>query len=628
MKNRYLLLALLLVLGLSNPTLAQKKARKSRAAHTEQVASGQVMPTWESINQRGYPQWFNDAKLGIFIHWGLYSVPAYASKEGYAEWFYRGLMTGQHDRKEVMQRYADTNASPFEQYSALKDHWHAELWNPDQWAQLFKDAGAQYILLVTKHHDGYCLWDNKTTYDERENWNSVLSGPKRDICAELSEAVRAKGIRFGAYYSLPEWTNRHHIWMEHPDDSIADYVDNHMIPQLKDMVTRYRPEVLFTDGEWNNKASDFHAAELISWYYNTIGPDAIVNNRWGSGEQHGFRTPEYSGGITTTDRPWAECRGLGRSFGYNRNESLDNYLSSDELIQHFVQLVSAGGGMTLNVGPMADGTIPMLQQERLLDLGNWLKTNGEAIYGTRPWIDTVFSKVNNKTLYSVVPRFNAMHGVKIERKDDVINFDWVRNSPDRAITYDNFSAIWNGTIIAPEDGKYTFRLSADDSATFSINDIDQGTSTTLITSIKDTQYVEVSLQKGRRYLAFVNFHEQDLEARCSLEWKRASDATFVPVKALGGWEANYFCSKPYVCFTTKGKDLYAIVLGWKGDFMIGYGGDVPSDMRVSMLGCDKSIRWSYDKDNQFVTIHTDNLDYSDISQGRAAWAFKLEGILR
>lgn len=627
MKNSYLLLALLLVAGLSNPVLAQKKTKKSRNA-TEQTSSNQVLPTWESIYQRGYPQWFNDAKLGIFIHWGLYSVPAYASHEGYAEWFYRGLMTNQHDRKEVMQLYADTNASPFEQYSALKDQWHAELWNPDQWAQLFKDAGAQYILLVTKHHDGYCLWDNTTTYDERENWNSVLSGPKRDICGELSKAVRSKGIRFGAYYSLPEWTNRRHIWMEHPDDSIADYVNNHMIPQLKDMVTRYRPEVLFTDGEWNNKATDFHATELISWYYNTIGPDAIVNNRWGSGEQHGFRTPEYSGGITMTDRPWAECRGLGRSFGYNRNELIENYLSSEDLIQHFVQLVSAGGGMTLNVGPMADGTIPMLQQERLLDLGKWLNTNGQAIYGTRPWMDTVVSKANNKTVSSVTPHFYDMHSVKTKRYDETINFDWVRNSPAHDITYDNFSAIWTGTIVVPEDGKYIFRLSADDSATFSINDPDLSDFSPRLTSTKDTQHVEVTLQKGRRYVAFVNYHEKDLEARCSLEWKKESDADFVPVKALNHWEAVYFCDKPYVCYTTKGSDLYAIVLGWNGDVTIPFPGDIPPGVKVSLLGCEKDILWIHSQDEQTITILTNNLDYSDISQGRAAWTFKLEGLLR
>ena len=143
--------------------------------------SQQVEPNWESINQRGYPQWFGDARLGIFVHWGLYSVPAYASKEGYAEWFYRGLMTGDPGRRRIMSLYADTTLPVFEQYAELTKHWKAELWNPDEWAQLFKEAGARYVMLVTKHHDGYSLWDDPY----QPTWNSTVSGPRRNIVGEL-----------------------------------------------------------------------------------------------------------------------------------------------------------------------------------------------------------------------------------------------------------------------------------------------------------------------------------------------------------------------------------------------------------------------------------------------------------
>ena len=196
------------------------------------TTQAQVQPTWESLNQRGYPQWFQDAKLGIFIHWGLYSVPAYASKEGYGEWFYRGLMQKVPERTRIMSYYADTTKPVFDQYKELTKFWHAELWNPDDWAQMFKDAGAKYVVLVTKHHDGYCLWDSPF----QPEWNSVVSGPGRNIVEELTTAVRDKGLRMGFYYSLPEWSNPRHIWMVDPDNEIGDYVDNYMVPQFKELV--------------------------------------------------------------------------------------------------------------------------------------------------------------------------------------------------------------------------------------------------------------------------------------------------------------------------------------------------------------------------------------------------------
>ena len=391
---------------------------------------GQVQPTWESLNQRGYPQWFRDAKLGIFIHWGLYSVPAYSHPDGYSEWFYRGLMQGDSIRVKEMKDFnrrwgyllgdqwsgrlsnndaVKQNPKVTDLYTLYAQTWFAEHWNPQQWAELFEQSGAKYVVLVTKHHDGYCLWRSRY----QPNWNSVVTGPHMDIVDSLTRAVRAKGMKMGFYYSLTEWTNGLHIWMQDPDDAIDEYVSRYMIPQFKELVSKYKPSLIFTDGEWQNTAEQFHATELISWYYNTVGPDAIVNDRWGSGTEHGFKTPEYKGAINDTVRPWAECRGIGRSFAFNRNEPLSNYLTSDSLIRHFVKLVAAGGGMTLNVGPDADGTIPMLQQERLIDLGNWLKVNGEAIYGSRPFRkmcerdSTIYYTRNNGNLYAIATHLDG-----------------------------------------------------------------------------------------------------------------------------------------------------------------------------------------------------------------------------
>lgn len=385
-------------------------------------AQRQIPADWDAIKtQHPYPQWFSDAKLGIFIHWGLYSVPSFSHPEGYAEWFYRGLMLEDSNRVNFMKKNYGENF----QYRDFVPLFKGELFDADEWADLFQRAGAKYIILVTKHHDGYCLWDSKYAPE----WNSVVSGPHRDIVGEVSKAVREKGIRLGFYYSLPEWTNPRHIWTVDPNDSIADYVDNHMIPQFKELLTKYRPTLLFTDGEWDNTAEQWHAKELISWYYNLMGSEAIVNDRWGHGADYGFKTPEYKGAIMDTTRPWAECRGIGRSFGFNRNEPLENYLSSDELIRHFVKLVAAGGGMTLNVGPAADGKIPMLQQERLVDLGQWLKVNGEAIYGSRPYgqiyeyrVETIYENDSVRTVKEPIVCYtrqgSTVYAIALDFPDD------------------------------------------------------------------------------------------------------------------------------------------------------------------------------------------------------------------
>ena len=503
------------------------------------AARAQVQPTWESLNQRGYPQWFQDAKLGIFIHWGLYSVPAYASKEGYGEWFYRGLMPHVPERMRIMSYYADTTKPVFDQYKELTKYWHAELWNPGDWADLFKYAGAKYVVLVTKHHDGYCLWDSP----QQPQWNSVVSGPKRNIVEELTTAVRDKGMRMGFYYSLPEWSNPRHIWMVDPDNEIGDYVDNYMVPQFKELVSRYKPDLIFSDGDWNNTAEQLRSQELISWYYNTVGPDAIVNNRWGNGTKHGFLTPEYSAGIANTEVPWAECRGFGRSFGLNRNEDLDNYMTDQELIQHFVELVAHGGGLTLNVGPYADGTIPLIQQERLRALGKWLEINGEAIYGTRPY---------------EIPCQKKRTSIKLPTTE-TIDFDWVRNAPARGVSADHFNIMWLGNVMIPADGEYTFSASADDRFMLCLSKGCAQSDTLLVYDKNDRnsskEQETMTLHKGDVLPLLVYYSEDDLEASASLKWSHNGSKS-VPIPAK--WEGWVNWEKPNRCFTTKDSDLYII----------------------------------------------------------------------
>ena len=561
------------------------------------AAQAQVLPTWESINQRGYPEWFSDAKLGIFIHWGVYSVPAYASKEGYAEWYYRGLMTSD-DRKA----FQDSVYGKGFQYEDFVPMWKAELWDPNEWAELFQRSGAKYVLLVTKHHDGYCLWPSKYA----PGWNSVETGPHRDICGELSEAVRNHGLKMGFYYSLPEWTSSIHRWYVDPDDDIAEYVDTHMIPQLKELVTAYKPSVLFTDGEWRNSAEQWHATELISWYYNSVGDEAIVNDRWGNGGQHGFRTPEYSAGITLTDRPWAECRGLGRSFGLNRNEPLENYMTSEELIRHFCVLVAAGGGMTLNVGPAADGKIPLLQQERLLDLGEWLKTNGVAIYNTRPY-----------------KKFYEMKTVYVTSVSEQIDFDWKRNAPDPAISCDHFQAHWQGAFSCEAD-TYTFEIQTDDKARLLIDDQE------VIADAKSNPKGKMKLDKGLHTIE-VFYEEDELEATISLYWSSKK----MPKQVMKGFrmgaklpaqglKVTFTCEQPSVCYTMRdnpsSRELYAIALDYPNDELVLYLDRPNDEMTVNMVGGGGYLPWTYE-DGKLI-IHTADLRYGDV-KSKGAWVFRL-----
>lgn len=584
------------------------------SAFTLQAQTPQVEPTWESIKERGYPEWFNDAKLGIFIHWGLYSVPSWTKKEGYSEWSYKGWRDGGSTAVDFAKKVYGQDFK----YEDFRGLFKAELFNPQEWADLFKDAGAKYVVLVSKHHDGYAMWPSRYA----PNWNSVETGPKRDIVGELTKAVEKDGLKMGLYYSLPEWSNPLHYWEIDPNDSIAKYVDTHMIPQFKELVTTYRPSLIFTDGEWWNSAEQWHARELISWYYNLVGPEAIVNDRWGGGADYGFKTPEYSAGITMTDRPWAEVRGIGRSFGLNRNEPLENYLTEDDLIHHFATLVANGGGLTLNVGPAGDGQIPLLQQERLLQLGQWLKINGEAIYGTRAYK----KHIEEKQIY-------------ITRIDSTIDFNWVRNSPDPRIRVDHFTGEWTGYISPDYTEEYTFTAKADDGVRVWIDGkliIDQWvkqeqTEDGFVQGAQTsaTHKSSIKLKKGQKYPIKVEYFEDVQNASIQVKWASKSQAEeVIPYKALytdntgnqHGLNATYGSMKTYIAYTQKGNNIYAILLEWQDDQCV-LNIDKPADnATITLLGREGNLPWKYE--NGQLIVDMTPVKFTEIP-GRSAWTLKI-----
>jgi alpha-L-fucosidase len=340
-------------------------------------------PTWESIDSRPNPQWFEDAKFGIFIHWGVYSVPAWGPKERYAEWYWHDM---QNKDGETWKFHEKTYGADF-QYQDFASMFKAELFNPDEWADVFQRSGAKYIVLTSKHHEGFALWPSAQAW----NWNSVDIGPHRDLCGDLITAARAKGLRMGYYYSIYEWYNP-----LYQSGDIERYAQEHMLPQLKDLVQRYKPDIVWPDGEWDATSDKWHSAEFLAWLFNESDApkDVVVNDRWGKDTRNvhgGFATPEYGhipeGRLIELGR-FEECQGMGRSFGYNRNENADNYRSTTELLRLLIDNTSRGGNLLLDIGPTADGRIPVIMQQRLLDMGKWLEVNGEAIYGTEAWRKT------------------------------------------------------------------------------------------------------------------------------------------------------------------------------------------------------------------------------------------------
>ena len=343
------------------------------------LSQAAYQPTWESIDSRPSPQWFEDAKFGIFIHWGVYSVPSWGPKDRYSEWYWHDM---QDKNGETWKFHEKTYGEDF-QYQDFAPMFKAEMFDPPHWADVFARSGAKYVVLTSKHHEGFSLWPDPNNW----NWNAMDVGPHRDLAGDLINAVREKGVRMGFYYSLYEWFNPLY------KADVHRYVDQYMLPQLKDLVQRYKPDLVWPDGEWDHPSATWRSTEFLAWLFNESDApkDVAINDRWGKDCRSihgGFATPEYQhrpeGPLMSAGR-FEECQGMGKSFGYNRNETAENYRSTTELLRLLIDTVSRGGNVLLDIGPTADGRIPAIMEQRLLEMGEWLAVNGEAIYATTAW---------------------------------------------------------------------------------------------------------------------------------------------------------------------------------------------------------------------------------------------------
>ncbi len=372
-------------------------------------AQNKYQATWPSIDSRPVPAWFEDAKFGIFIHWGVYAVPAYSPTvrdnvgiyDRYAEHYWRRLLNPSTTQKFFTDFHNRVYGADVK-YQDLAREFKAEMFDPALWADLFQRAGAKYVVLTSKHHEGFPLWPSKHSW----NWNAMDVGPHRDLLGDLTKAVRNKNLKMGYYYSLLEWY--HPLYKP---ETINAYIEQHMFPQMKDLVNTYQPDVFWTDGEWDYPSETLRSTDFLAWLFNesSVKDRVVVNDRWGKetrGKHGGFFTTEYdlvhegnADGVKF-ERPWEECRGMAGSFGFNRNEILEDYSTSEELIHILINKVGRGGNLLLNIGPTADGRIPVIMQQRLLDMGAWLKVNGEGIYDTRKWDKAPAVNKDTKVYYT------------------------------------------------------------------------------------------------------------------------------------------------------------------------------------------------------------------------------------
>lgn len=368
------------------------------------VEKGPFRADWASLQQYKVPEWFRDAKFGIFIHWGVYSVPAFGS-----EWYPHEMYTaGTDDYKHQLATYGPLDKKGYKDFIP---QFRAQHFDPVAWAHLFKLAGAQYVVPVFEHHDGFAMYDSSLT-----DWDAVKMGPHRDVLGELERAVRAEGMHFGASSHRIEhdwfmaggrklnsdvndpryaaFYGPAHEQLEDGDSSLLndwtyispEFLDD-WLARDAEIVEKYHPDLMWFDWWIGQPAVRPYLARFAAFYYNQTlrhGTVGVINYKYNAMMENSAVLDLERGELGKIRlMPWQTDTSISiQSWGYIQN---DTFRSAQSIVQQLVDVVSKNGNLLLNIGPRADGTIPDEVQQRLLDIGAWLKSNGEAIYGTRPW---------------------------------------------------------------------------------------------------------------------------------------------------------------------------------------------------------------------------------------------------
>ena len=344
--------------------------------------------------------WWRDARFGMFIHWGLYAIPA-------GEWNGKPI-------KGIGEWIMDRANIPQADYEKLAGQFNPVKFDAAEWVRIAKDAGVKYIVITSKHHDGFCLFDTAAT-----DYSVVKASPYgKDLLMQLSNECRKQGIKFCTYYSIMDWhhpaqyrgSDEHYNPTKVHEGRKREYLD-FMKKQLKELLDTCNPEVLWFDGEWPGWYTEEDGRDVYN-YLRTLKPELIVNNRVGKG-RHGmeglskgdreyvgdFGTPEQqipATGLAGVD--WESCMTMNETWGFKKDDH--NWKPVQKLVRNIIDTASKGGNYLLNVGPTAEGEIPAPSVERLEGIGKWMKANGESIYGTQasPFAETPWGRCTQKAL--------------------------------------------------------------------------------------------------------------------------------------------------------------------------------------------------------------------------------------
>jgi alpha-L-fucosidase len=374
-------------------------------------SSGKWKPTRESLEQHQVPEWWKDAKFGMFIDWGPWSVAGWATKKKqgamYPDWYLSNIYS---DSTTV--KYNRKNWGNDFQRDDFISLFKAKRYRPDKLVKIAKGAGMKYIALFCKHHGGFCLWPS--SYTQRD---VVNMGPGKDLVGPLVEACREHGLKFGFYFSIEEWAypiindesevvirkwgGKTVPYSEKFEKrlsgkiAVRDFSEDYLVPQATEFIDKYDPDILWYDGDWSTSADDLHTYDISAYFYNHAEgrKEVAVNDRYGTldGESQrsrigDFYTSEYGDHDKESKQAvhaWEENRGISQSFGFNWQDTKKNVISTKAFVDMFVDIVAHGGNLFLIVNLDGQGALPKIEEERLKDIGRWLKINGDAIYATR-----------------------------------------------------------------------------------------------------------------------------------------------------------------------------------------------------------------------------------------------------
>lgn len=455
------------------------------------IANGPFQASWDSLKHYTVPDWYQDGKFGIFIHWGLYAVAAFGN-----EWYPRNMyLQGSEEFKHHVETYGPHTKFGYKDFIPL---FKAEKYDPDHWAQLFKQAGARYVVPVAEHHDGFAMYDSAFS-----NWTAAKMGPKRDLIGELAEAVRKHGLIFGVSnhraehwwfmnggmqfesdvqdeqyrdfygpakpgprnWEVEGWYNRD--WEPRPDEAyLTDWLARNC-----ELVDKYQPQLVWFDWWIEQNVFAPYLQKFAAYYYNR-------GAQWNRGVAINYKHDAFPEGTAVYDVERGQLGGIRRlfwqtdtavsknSWGYVKNQ---DYKTVDDIVDDLIDIVSKNGALLLNIGPRLDGTIPEPEEKLLLGIGEWLAQNGEAIYGTRPW--KVFgegpTQVSEGQFTDTDRSAYTGQDIRFTIKDDIlyaIALAW----PGSSITIKSLGSaagLWSGAIVDVQlvghPGKLAWQQDAD-----------------------------------------------------------------------------------------------------------------------------------------------------------------------